>query len=112
MATVQRTKNFSVWSHSIRMNIKLGHSGEETKINLSIKNSSGKEVYFKIEKYIPSFEGYKTETIDEFNEYINSDSWDYNIVYTLKKGSYASGFKINGRWEAWKEFSVVDKGAH
>ena len=107
MVTVKRTKNFSVWSHSTRMNIKLGHSGEETKIGLNVKNSSGKEVYFKIEKYTPSIEGYNIETVDEFNAYIDSDPWSYNTTYTLKKGSYAGGFKINGRWEAWKEFLIL-----
>jgi len=112
MGTVQRTENFSVWSHDAGMNIKPGHSGEETKIDLYAKNSSGKEVYFRIEKHTPSVEGYNIETVDEFNVCINSDPWSYNTAYTLKKGNYAAGFEIDGRWEAWKEFSVVDKGAH
>ncbi|MCL4378438.1 MAG: DUF4214 domain-containing protein [Actinobacteria bacterium] len=108
VGTVQNTENFSVWSHETGMEIKTGHSGEETKIDLSVKNSSGKDLYFVIYKYVPSGDGWYYETIDELNLTIAGDSWNYNTSYALEKGNYGAGFKVDNRWESWKDFSVVN----
>ena len=107
---VQDTANFSVWEHEAWMDVSPGYSGEETKITLNAENSDGAALYFRIERHIPSDGGYYIETVDEFKSNVVGDTWSYPITYVLEKGSYAAGFALNGRWEAWQEFSVVDRG--
>ena len=106
--TVQRTEYFSVWEHNAWMDVSPGYAGEVTTITLNATYSSGRDAYFRLLRYVA--EGDYWEIVDEFDTSINDDPWNYPITYTLSKGRYEADFMVNGRWEQWVEFSIVDRG--
>ena len=105
----QDTEYFSVWEHTAWMDVDPGYSGEETTITLNAENSVGGAVFFQILRYIGP-EEWNWEQVDWDNTNVVGDPWSLTYTYTLDKGLYQAGFSINGRWESWQEFSIVDRG--